>query len=53
MVRLLSAIWWHTFPPFCAAKSTVTEPGFIAATMFAWMSFGAALPGIRGVRGAG
>src|SRR6185295_16648873 len=33
------------FPPMSAARSTITEPGFILATASAGMSFGAAKPG--------
>ena len=38
-----------TLPPLRAARSTMTEPGFIDATMAAVMSRGAGLPGMRAV----
>lgn len=37
------------FPPPWAARSTITEPGFIVVTMSAVMSFGDGLPGIAAV----
>ena len=33
------------FPPCSAAKSTITEPGFICATISSVTSLGACLPG--------
>ena len=36
-------------PPVSAARSTITEPGFIDRTMSAVMSFGAGRPGIAAV----
>jgi hypothetical protein len=36
-------------PPVAAAKSTMTEPGFMLATISAVISFGAGLPGIAAV----
>ncbi len=38
-----------TLPPCSAARSTVTEPGFIEAIMSARMSFGAGRPGMSAV----
>ncbi len=37
------------FPPCSAARSTITLPGFMAATISAVMSSGAGLPGISAV----
>ena len=37
------------FPPRSAARSTITEPGFIAAIISANQSFGASRPGISAV----
>ena len=49
----LSKIWSGTvrsqLPPRSAARSTTTDPGFIAATMSASQSFGAGRPGISAV----
>ena len=36
-------------PPRSAARSTTTEPGFIASTMSSSQSFGAGRPGISAV----
>ena len=36
-------------PPVSAARSTMTDPGFIERTMSAVMSFGAGRPGIAAV----
>ena len=38
-----------TLPPLAAAMSTITEPGFIAATVSAVMSVGAGRPGMSAV----
>ena len=38
-----------TLPPFAAAMSTITEPGFIDATISPVMIRGAGLPGISAV----
>ncbi len=38
-----------TFPPCAVAMSTITLPGFIAATSSSVMSFGAGRPGINAV----
>ena len=42
---------WVTsqLPPFSAARSTTTDPGFMSATCSALISFGAGLPGISAV----
>ena len=37
------------FPPMSAARSTITDPGFIFATASAGISFGAGSPGTRAV----
>jgi hypothetical protein len=36
-------------PPASAARSTITEPGFISATALAGISFGAGRPGTSAV----
>ncbi len=38
-----------TLPPLAAAMSTITEPGFMLATISAVISLGAGRPGIRAV----
>ena len=40
---------YSQFPPASEAKSTTTEPGFIASTCSFLMSLGAGLPGIKAV----
>ena len=37
------------FPPCSAAKSTITEPGFISSTISFGHNFGAGIPGMRAV----
>lgn len=36
-------------PPFSAAQSTMTEPGFIFLTAFSEINLGAGFPGIKAV----
>ena len=49
VTTISSATEPSTLPPLAAAMSTMTEPGFIAATISAVMSRGAGRPGISAV----
>ena len=46
---MVSATVSSQLPPVCAARSTITLPGFIDATISLVISFGAGLPGISAV----